>query len=64
MLLESLAVLYITATFSEEMVFPAGSFTLQKVRVQGPRGSPLSAVPPRSSRYYMLWCRIKMQRFA
>src|SRR5215217_7589595 len=34
-LLESLAVLYITATFSEEMVFQAGSFTLQKVRVQG-----------------------------
>jgi|SRR5215203_1590823 len=34
----------ITATFSEEMVIPANSFTLQKVRVQGPRETVLNTV--------------------
>ena len=34
----------ITATFSEEMVIPAGSFTLQKVRVQGQRETVLGPV--------------------
>jgi len=36
----------ITATFSEEMAtFPANSFTLQKVRVQGQRETAISFVP-------------------
>jgi len=35
----------ITATFSEEMVLPAGSITLEKVRVQGSRVTVLETVP-------------------